>query len=170
MKNKGGKMLSKQETQKLKRFLEEFSWLMDTYSKVDFKKASELIDESLRKTLEVRKAVGVYESKNPNTQFLTGVLPSLFLDESLFRTNDDIAEFASAVLKLKISRHNKKSKHEIIGLIVCETNRLNEKELDKLVQALSLLVNDEKGKKILVEKKKNSSFGWNEMIQSLIKD
>jgi hypothetical protein len=158
------------EIKKLKRFLEEFSWLMETYSKVDLKKAAQLIDESLGETSEVRKAIGVYESDNPNIHFLAGVLPSLFLDESLFKINDDIAEFASAVLKLNIPRHHKKSKHEIIGHIVCETNKLNEKELDKLVRALSLIVNDEKGKKILAEKKKDESFSWNDMIQSLIKE
>jgi len=163
-------MLTKQEIRKLKRFLEEFSWLMDTYSKVDLKKASLLIDESLEETSEVRKAVGNYESKNPNIQFLTGVLPSLFLDESLFRTNDEIAEFASAILKLDIPRHHKKSKYEIIGHVVCETNKLNEKGLDKLVRALSLLVNDEKRKVILTKKKKDGTFSWNEMIQTLIKD
>ncbi|PKD40452.1 hypothetical protein CWO84_09935 [Methylomonas sp. Kb3] len=163
-------MLSKQEILKLKRFLEEFSWLMDTYSKIDLKKASLLIDESLGETSELRKAVGSYESKNPNIQFLTGVLPSLFLDDSLFRTNDDIAEFASTVLKLEIPRHHKKSKYEIIGHIVCETNKLNEKELGNLVGALSLLVNDEKGKEILAKKKKDDSFSWNEMIQTLTKD
>ena len=168
--NKSMKTLTKQEINKLKRFLEEFSWLMETYSTVDLKKASFLIDESLGETSAVRKAVGIYESKNPNINFLTGVLPSLFLDQSLFRTNDDIAEFASVVLKLDIPRHHKKSKHEIIGHIVCETNKLNEKGLDKLVRALSLLVNDDKGKEILVKKKKDGSFSWNEMIQTLIEE
>ena len=163
-------MVTKTEIKKLKRFIEEFSWLMDTYSKLDLKKASLLIDESLGETSEVRKAVGVYESENPNINFLTGVLPSLFLDESLFRTNEDIADFASAVLKVNIPRHHKKSKYEIIGHIVCETNKLNEKGLDKLVCALSLLVNDEKGKEMLAKKKKDESFSWNEMIQSLNKE
>lgn len=161
-------MLTKSEANKLKRFLEEFSWLVETYSKLDFKKASVSIDENLGETSEVRKAIGIYESDNPNIHFLTGVLPSLFLDDTLFRTNDDIAEFASAVLGLDIPRYYKKSKYEIIGHIVCETNKLNEKELDKLVAALSRLVNNEIGKKLLAKKKKDGSFSWNKMIQDLI--
>lgn len=163
-------MLSKLEAKKIKRFLEEFSWLMETYSNIDLKKASSLIDESLGETSKARKAVGVYESANPNINFLTGVLPSLFLDTSLFKTNDEIAEFANIVLKIDIPSPHKKSKHEIIGHIVCKTNKLNEKGLDKLVRALSLLVNDETRKKILVKKKKDGTFGWNDIIQSLIKD
>jgi hypothetical protein len=168
--NKALNMLSKTEINKIKRFLEELSWLMDTYSKIDLKNAALLINESLGETSEVRKAVGLYESDNPNIHFLIGVLPPLFLDESLFRTNDDIAEFASAVLNLSIPRHYKKSKYEIIGHIVCETNNLNEKGFDKLVRALSLIVNDDKKKQLLAEKKKDKSFSWNEMIQTMIQE
>jgi hypothetical protein len=163
-------MLSKQEITKLKRFLEEFSWLTETYSSVDFKKASLLIDDSLGETSEVRRAVGGYESKNPNINFLAGVLPTLFLDNSLFRTNDDIADFARAVLKLTIPRHHKKSKYEIIGHIVCETSKLDEGTLDKLVRALALLVNDDERKKVLVKKKNDKTFTWNEVIQNLIRE
>jgi len=163
-------MLSKQEINKLKRFLEEFSWLMDTYSNVNLRAASKLIDESLNETSRMRKAVGVYESKNPNVHFLTGILPSLFLDQMLFKTNDDIAEFASTVLKLDIPRHYKKSKYEIIGHIVCGANKLDDKALDKLVRVLSLLINNDKEKKKLALKKKDESFSWNEVIQSLIED
>jgi hypothetical protein len=162
--------MTKQEILKLKRFIEELAWLMDTYSKIDLKKASKLIDESLGETSEVRKAMGAYESNNPNIHFLIGVLPSLFLDESLFRTNDDIADFASDILEVNIPRHQKKSKYEIIGHIVCETSRINEKGLDRLVRALSVLVNDEKGKRIIAEKKKDSSFSWNDVIQGLIRE
>lgn len=163
-------MLTKQEVKKLKRFLEEFSWLMDTYSKLDLKKASLFIDETMGDTSQVRKAVGGYEAKNPNIKFLTGVLPSLLLDDSLFKTNDDIAEFASSVLRVEIPRHYKKSKFEIIGHIVCETNSLNENGLDNLVRALSLLVNDDRGKEVIEKKKSDNSFSWNEMIQTLTKE
>jgi hypothetical protein len=163
--------MTKQEILKLKRFIEELAWLMESYSKIDLKKAAMLIDESIGETSEVRKAMGAYESQNPNIHFLIGVLPSLFLDESIFKTNDDIADFAADILEVNIPRHQKKSKYEIIGHIVCETSRINEKRLDKLVRALSVLINDEKGKKIIAERKRdNSSFSWNDMIQSLIKE
>lgn len=160
-------MITKNEAKKIKRFLEEFAWLMDNYSSVDLKKASALISESVSDTNELRKVVGDYESPNPNKHFLTGVLPSLFMDSILFPSNDDIAMFASSVLNLDIPRYYKKSKYEIIGHIVCEANSLNDKGLDNLVNALSLLLKDDNRKKILNQRRNTNDFNWNNIIQTL---
>lgn len=160
-------MISKNEAKKIKRFLEEFAWLMDNYSSVDLKKASALISETVGETNEIRKVVGSYESPNPNKHFLTGALPSLFMDSSLFPTNDDIAMFATSVLKLEIPRYHKKSKYEIIGHIVCEANSLDDKGLEKLVKALGVLLGDEHRKVLLSQKQRTTNFNWNHIIQSL---
>ena len=60
----------------------------------------------------------ISEQSVPNISALVGCLPNLFLDLDLFKTNADIAEFADAVLKIKISRFEKKSRFEIIGIVV----------------------------------------------------
>ncbi len=163
-------MITKTEAKKIKKFLEEFSWLMESYSKIDLTKASKLIDESLGETVAVRKLVGEYESPNPNKQFLIGVLPSLLNDTSIFPKNNDIANFAITVLRLNIPQYHKKSKYEIIGHIVCETSNLDEKGLGKLVNALSYIVKDDQKKRKIAERRSHNKFSWNEIIQELTKE
>lgn len=163
-------MITKTEAKKIKNFLEEFSWLMESYSKVDLTKAANLIDESLGETAAVRKLVSEYESPNPNKQFLIGVLPSLLNDTSVFPKNKDIANFAITVLKLSIPQHHKKSKYEIIGHIVCETSNLDEKGLEKLVKALSHIAKDDKKKEKIAERRRQNRFSWNEIIQELTRN
>lgn len=163
-------MMTKTEIKKIKRFLEEFSWLLERYSSVDLKNAINFIDNPNPNINSVRKIVGNYESPNPNLHFLTGVLPSLFMDTSLFKNNEDIAHFSKSVLRVEIPRAHKKSKYEIIGHIVCETNNLDDRGLDKLVKALSLIVSDDSKKNQVANRKQSSSYDWNEMIQELTKE
>ncbi|MXS19891.1 hypothetical protein [Pseudomonas oryzihabitans] len=160
-------MISKADIRKTKRFLEEFSWLLESYKGINLNVISKLIDESASQTSEVRRAIGSYKSSNPNLHFLTGVLPSLFMDSSLFKNNEDIADFANTVLGLSIPRSHKKSKFEIIGHIVCEANNLNDNGLENLVKALSVLVSDESKKNQIAKRKNDISFGWNDVIQDL---
>lgn len=112
-------------------------------------------------------AVGGYASSNPNKQFLVGALPRVFMDEGLFPTNEDIAQFADAVMELHIPRFAKKSKYEIIGHVVCETDKLNDARLTKLVAALGALAEGDDRAKKLVHQRKAEQFGWNAIIQEL---
>jgi hypothetical protein len=85
----------------------------------------------------------------------------------LFKTNGDIAEFSESVLKIEIPRFEKRSRFEIIGLIVCEIPRLEDKELAILVNAIEALTGDnDKLKKVKAEKQK-ANFSWNQTIQLL---
>jgi hypothetical protein len=154
------------ESQKAQRFLEELSWLLDNYSTLDLK--------TLAATLQAHgggatatAAVGEYASANPNKQFLVGALPRVFTDESLFPTNEDIAQFAESVMDLRILRYGKKSKYEIIGHIVCETDRLDDRKLAKLVSALAALADGDDRTKRLIRQRKEQHFEWNAIIQEL---
>ncbi|HED2373469.1 TPA: hypothetical protein R4216_002579 [Citrobacter freundii] len=160
-------MLKKNEITKIKKLLEELSWIMSEYSATDLMKLYNTIDSSMSSTNEISESIG-YRPENPNKHFLTGALPTLFLDQELFKTNDEIALFAEQVMGVKILRYHKKSKYEIIGHIVCEANSLSDPGLNKLVKALEMIVTDESKKKSIYNKKNNSStFSWNEVIQDL---
>lgn len=87
----------------------------------------------------------------------------------MFKTNADIAEFADAVLKIKISRFEKKSRFEIIGIVVCEVPKLKENELTSLVIALNELTNNSDELKRVKQNKVSDNFSWNETIQYLNK-
>lgn len=109
-----------------------------------------------------------YRSEDPNKHFLIGVLPRLFQDRSLFPQNEDIVDFAATALQLNMSRSEKRSRYEIIGKVICETDSLDEQKLTDLVKALEVISNNSDKLELMAEKKKSGSFSWNETIQELI--
>ncbi|HEX7636151.1 MAG TPA: hypothetical protein VF427_12845 [Noviherbaspirillum sp.] len=112
--------------------------------------------------------VKTYKSEDPNKHFLIGVLPRLFQDKKLFAQNEDIVDFAASALKLNMSRSEKRSRYEIIGKVICETDTLDEKQLTDLVRALEVLLNNRDKLEMMAEKKKSGRFSWNETIQELL--
>lgn len=154
-------------TQRLTRFLEEFSWLLESYSDLDLIGAAKNISNNDNKLSEAKVAVGNYESSNPNKHFLVGVLPRLFTDQTIFPTNDDISQFAKNVMDVSIPYSGKKSKYEIIGHIVCQTDKLNDYELTKLVKALAKISNNDSETKELIKMRKKENYSWNDIIQEL---
>jgi hypothetical protein len=108
-----------------------------------------------------------YLPENPNVYFLVGTLPKLFSDERLFPSNEDIADFAGAALKVRIPRWEKKSKFELIGHIVCRTAELSDIEVSDLVKALQRLIANGDSARKLIRDSKQSGLSWNEIIQQL---
>lgn len=151
---------------KIRRFLEELSWLLNTYSDIDFKAIEKIAYQDLFNKKNIT-SIESYTPENPNIQFMVGVLPIILDDRKIFPSNEDIASFSKEVLKLEVPYWQKRSKYEIIGNIICNTYKLNDKGLSKLVRVLSKLVqNDQKAKKLLRDKRKKT-VSWNEIIDEL---
>lgn len=144
-------------------FLEELNWLLESRSPNGIKELLSFL-QKIVKTQDI-----INEQSVSNISALVGCLPNLFLDLDLFKTNSDIAEFAETVLKIKISRFEKKSRFEIIGIVVCEVPKLKENELSSLVIALNELTNNSDELKRVKLNKINNNFSWNETIQYLNK-
>jgi hypothetical protein len=155
------------ETMKTRRFLEELAWLFKTYSSLEPSFIAKVLTSSVSENATATYAVGKYASANPNKQFLVGALPKVFMDEMLFPTNEHIAQFAESVMELQIPRYSKKSKYEIIGHIVCETDALNDQKLEKLVSALGSLADADDRTKRFVRDRIAHNFEWNAIIQEL---
>src|SRR4051812_46315694 len=81
-------------------FLEEFAWLLSSYPRLDFRVLPGVLRGNIASGSAARTAVGGYASSNPNKQFLVGALPRVLTDETLFPTNEDIAQFAQSVMDL----------------------------------------------------------------------
>lgn len=163
--------LSKRSDPKtLARFIEELSWLLNTYSDLDFRALDHFVHAkpvtvSRPRTQRVSRKL----PRNPNIHLLVGMLPGMFVDERLFPTNEDIAEFASSALGVVIPRWQKKSKFELIGHIVCTANGLKDNALENLVSALTEVTGEEETRKA-IESKRQQGLSWNEVIQTLLKD
>jgi hypothetical protein len=150
----------------LSRFIEELSWLLSSYEDLDFRALKDI--GYLRIRHQSAQTLERINPKNPNISFLVGALPGLFNDETLFPTNEDIAEFAQVALKVRIPRWEKKSKFELIGHIVCNTAQLSDKKLEMLVRALSRFLEEGREARAIVASRRDSGLSWNEVIQRLL--
>lgn len=148
------------------RFIEELSWLLSSYEGTDFKSLRKLSDEYMN-SVSLRNSLS-HRSTSGREDVLVGVIPGLLVDEALFPTNEDIAEFASSLLDISIPRWSKKSKYELIGHIVCHTHLAPPVRRRKLAEALESLVADRDilTRRIATQRREGAS--WNEVIQSLV--
>ena len=164
---KNSESLTRNDSARATRFLEELSWLFQSHNDIDTRSiAKALADAAQQRT--VRHGFSSFVSPNPNIHFLVGVLPLVLRDETIFPSNGSIAEFAVSALGIQMLRWEKKSKFELIGEIVCNAIDLDDKELSKLVEALSVLANGDSLAKAIVRDAHDSKRGWNEIIQSLL--
>lgn len=154
-------------TRKAIKFFEELVWLLDAQKGLKLKDVPKILRDAMVSPSSAGRVAAEYTSPNPNIHFLIGVLPRLFQDEKLFPTNALIASFATDVLSIPVSRFEKRSKYELIGLIVCETDKLSDEKLAALVKALATLTGNEEKMKTIRDAEKTTDFSWNEAIQSL---
>lgn len=155
-------------------FVEELSWLLESKNKLNLSEIPEIlrkVSENEFHSTAFNKNDGTnrYVSPNPNVHYLIGVLPRLFKDNTLFPKNEDIVEFANDVLKIGVTRADKRSRYELIGLVVCECNDLDDSNLDLLVSALTSITGSSDIINQMVSEKKNIGFSWNETIRKLAK-
>lgn len=157
-----------EKMQKASMALDDLVWTLQRLNIAQLKDAAELVRTSLERDNSQSNVARTYKSGNPNKHFLIGVLPRLFQDRQLFPQNEDIADFANAALRLEMSRTDKRSRYELIGKVICETDLLDDTELGLLVQALEKLVEDKDKLAQMAEKKRTGSFSWNETLQELL--
>lgn len=148
------------------RFVEELSWLLSSYSDLDFRSLGQLSSE-LVETNRSRNLLA-HSDRRPSVRMLVGILPSVLVDEKLFPTNEDIVEFAQTTLEMSIPRWGKKSRYELIGHVVCHTDQAPASNLESLLTALDRLADEKGTTRALVEKQRKSGASWNEVIQTLV--
>lgn len=165
--NKRGEVPIKNDSVRVTRFLEELSWLFQSRKELDLRSISKGLSEAATQRT-VKQGFSSFVSPNPNTHFLVGVLPLVLRDELIFPTNGAIADFAISALGMNMARWEKKSRFELIGEIVCNTIDLDDSELTKLVEALSVLAKGDAIARKIVREAQSSRRGWNEIIQTLI--
>ena len=144
------------------------SWLLSSYDELDFKALGQLsasFAEAARHSSVISRS-----TRSKTSQELVGVLPSFFLDVELFPTNEDIVEFSQMVLGIGIPRWQKKSKHELIGHIVCHTDNASPEKLTRVVAALDEAWNERGTARRRLTIERQSGRNWNEVIQSLLRD
>lgn len=160
--------LDEREVRKAIAFIEELGWFLDSKKALKLKDVPPILRAALDGAGAASQVASKYTSPNPNIHFLIGTLPRLFQDMELFPNNGLIANFAQQILGIEVSRYEKRSKYELIGLIVCETDRLSDEKLAALVRALAELTKDEDQLNRIRAAKKDVDFSWNKAIRSLV--
>lgn len=162
-----GKKKNEQNVDKFLNFAEELSWLLDNYKGL---KIGDTVLQIKNLMSEEERALlrnDFVSETHKNTRSLVGIFPELFQNRTLFPTNQSIIEFANEVLQMNINASKNRSKTEIIGEIVCTTYSLTELEIQKVVNALNKMVDNENVAKSVKEMKNEATFSWNEIIQKL---
>lgn len=149
----------------LRRFVEELSWLLTTFDDLDFRALSTLVSEG---GLIKQPRGNTAKSRKDETANLLGRLPSLFMDEALFPSNEDIVEFARHALEIDMPRWHKKSKYELIGNVVCNANLLDVGRLRQLISAVERLQDSKGDARDFVTSQRKMGLSWNEVIQSML--
>lgn len=150
------------------RFVEELSWLLSAHAHLDFKMLKRLRPPSEQP--EPPDLLQRFAPRNPNIVYLVGTLPALFMDESIFPSNEDIADFSASALQINIPRWQKKAKFELVGHIVCHAVKLDDMQVANLVRALTFIVDGETDARNILASRKEHGLSWNEAIQSLLRD
>lgn len=149
------------------RFVEELGWLLEAYKDVDFSTLPKIMHvqrENRNRSAHLRSL----SNQSDLATTLVGVLPTFFMDRKLFPQNEDLVEFAEQALGISMPRWDKKSKNELIGHIVCHTNKAPQKKLDTITRAIEDLVDENSDTRRRIEDQRRSGISWNEVIQSLI--
>lgn len=148
-------------------FVEELSWVLEKKKKdLSLKDISNILRD-ISYIEENHNRLLTKSSSSPSSQYLVGVLPSLFLDEELFKNNSDLIDFAESVLDLSISKASKRSRTEYIGFIVCEIAKISSSKLSELEISLENIIGDSYKISQVKKAKKEPNFSWNDTINKL---
>lgn len=141
-------------------FIQELSWITENYKDISIK--------DIYNQLNVGKENDEKSGKlKTDTKYLVGVLPSIFQDQELFPKKEDIMEFAKQELGIELSLQSKRSKIEYIGTILCMVSNENSGKLERLVEALDTLLNNESKMAEFKKCRQEPNFSWNETIAKL---
>lgn len=154
---------SKNKIAQVANFLEELSWVLESNKSPSLKDISEILREIKNNDNSVK--VNIVNHKDRN--YLVGILPKLLQNNTLFKSNAEMLDFAEDVLNLKPSRASKRSRIEYIGWIVCEVANSNNSKLNSLYDYLDSIIGDENKIKKIREAKKLPNFSWNEAIRNI---
>jgi hypothetical protein len=98
---------------------------------------------------------------------LVGSMSLVLADSELFPANEDIAKFATEALGISIARWEKRSRYEMIGMLIMESINASPARLKEVGNLLNK-INDESDSMAQIKKQsRQTGFSWNEAIRSL---
>lgn len=148
-------------------FLEEVVWGLSSVGPASLKQGIDELRKLAMESESLKQLSRSSSTKLGSSQFLIGVLPQLLADEELFSSNQSISKFADEVFGIQITRWEKRSRYEMIGMLVMEVRMLPEAVQSDLMRILERLVLGGSEMKRLKRDSGQTGFSWNETIRKL---
>jgi hypothetical protein len=124
---------------------EKLRQLIDIIQKIDRNQLKRL--QSILNQMPEKKTQSLpleENSKDKDKQQLIGLLPYVLLDKRYFPTNDLLAMFAKNNLEINIKHYEKRSRNEILGIIIAEVVNKKPEQIKLFIQALNKIMGKEK--------------------------
>lgn len=101
---------------------------------------------------------------------LVGSMSLLLADSELFPANEDIAKFATEALQISITRWEKRSRYEMIGMLIMESINANPNRVRGVGALLDRIIAGPDAMIQIKSRSRQTGFSWNEAIRSLSTD
>lgn len=98
---------------------------------------------------------------------LVGSMSLVLADAELFPSNEDIAKFANEALRIPISRWEKRSRYEMIGMLVMESINASPSRLREVAGLLNKISEESESMDEIKKSSRQTGFSWNEAIRTL---
>lgn len=98
---------------------------------------------------------------------LVGSMPLVLADVELFPSNEDIAKFSEEALRIPISRWEKRSRYEMIGMLVTESMSASPARLREVASLLNKISEESDSMDQIKRSARETGFSWNEAIRTL---
>ena len=98
---------------------------------------------------------------------LVGSMSLVLADSELFPANEDIAKFATEALRISIARWEKRSRYEMIGMLIMESINASPARLREVGNLLNRISEESESMAQIKRQSRQTGFSWNEAIRSL---
>lgn len=111
--------------------------IMDAIASIGFmKKDIEKINRIRKDVLDLINNKSSIDKLDNNSEELLGILPIMLLDNTRFPAAKDVLYFAERCLNIEVKHYwYKRSKPEVIGIIISELNKQTPQQLNKFLRA-----------------------------------
>lgn len=123
-------------------------------------------DKSEKRKLEKASKPSLIDRRR-DLKALVGSMSLVLADSELFPSNEDIAKFAKEALRIPISRWDKRSRYEMIGMLVMESINASPARLREVATLLSKISEESDSMEEIKKSARQTGFSWNEAIRSL---
>lgn len=121
-------------------------------------------EKAIRRKTEKKMVSG---GRQGDLKALVGSMSLVLADTELFPANENIAKFAGEALQIQISRWEKRSRYEMIGMLIMESINASPERLRDVGNLLNKISNESDSMDIIKKSSRQVGFSWNEAIRSL---